>query len=306
MGCPEFAVPALKALAGDPDFEIVHVYCMPDRPVGRGHKPGMNPVKRAAFEMNLPVNSPVKLRNNPDEISFLRSLQPDFLVVVAYGLILPSEVLQIPAIAPVNLHASILPKYRGPSPIHAALLNDDRVTGSTVMIMNERMDEGDTIGFDRIDVTPDESIASLHDKLSISGAKFLKSVLKDFALGKIASQPQNHSEATYTGKISAAVARIDWNRTASEIKSLVRAMTPCPGAWFELEGVRVKTGRVEEGEASSELPGRILGIDPEKGLIVACGGGTSLIIKTLQKPGKKMIEIGSFLRGFVSNGEMLK
>lgn len=298
MGCPDFSVPALDALADDPAFEVVAVYSMPDRPRGRGHQTTPTPVKERALARNLPVATPPSFRRDPGAVEALRLLKPDLLVVVAYGLILPADVLAIPRLGPVNLHASLLPKYRGPSPIHAALLAGDAETGNTVMLMNEKMDEGDMLAVERLPIGDDEPLSSLHDRLSAAGGPLLVRTLKDFAAGKIRVQPQDHSHATYTAKISPEIARFVWDRTARELSCLVRAMTPCPGAWFEHEGTRIKVGKVAIGPACHHPAGTFLLADPAKGLRIACGGGTSLDLLMLQRPGKGMMPAGDFLRGY--------
>lgn len=302
MGCPEFAVPALDAIADDPAFEVVGVYSMPDKPRGRGHQTCCTPVKERALARGIPVATPPSFRRDPGAVETLRALKPDFLAVVAYGLILPADVLAIPRLAPVNLHASLLPKYRGPSPIHAALLAGDAETGNTVMLMNEKMDEGDMLAVDRLPIGEDESLSSLHDRLSAAGGPLLAQTLKAFAAGKVQPQPQDHSLATYTAKISPEIARLDWSRSARELSCLVRAMTPCPGAWFEHEGNRIKVGKVGIGPACpGVVPGAFLHAESARGLRVACGDGTSLDLLLLQRPGKGMMPVGDFLRGYSFN-----
>ncbi|MBF0499569.1 MAG: methionyl-tRNA formyltransferase [Candidatus Riflebacteria bacterium] len=299
MGCPDFAVPCLDALYASPAFSISAVYSMPDRPKGRGKSPGMTPVKERALALGLPVFTPPSFRRDPAEVERLASFAPDFLVVVAYGLILPESVLTIPRIAPVNLHASVLPKYRGPSPIHAAVLAGDKETGASVMLMNAHMDEGDILAIETLPIGTDETLSSLHDRLSVAGAPLLTRTLLDFANGKITPHAQNHSAATYTTKITTETARIDWRRPAPELVRLVRAMTPCPGAWFELAGERLKVGQALSGPAASAnmTPGTIIHASPEQGFRIVCGNGTTLDLLALQRPGKSMTPIGPYLRG---------
>ncbi|MFZ2956076.1 MAG: methionyl-tRNA formyltransferase [Candidatus Ozemobacteraceae bacterium] len=299
MGCPDFAVPCLDAIAADPMFSIAAVYSMPDKPKGRGKTLGMTPIKERALALGLPVFTPPSFRKDIAEVERLAQFEPDFLVVVAYGLILPESVLVIPRLAPVNLHASLLPKYRGPSPIHAALLAGDCETGNTVMRMNSRMDEGDILAVGSLRIAPDESLASLHDRLSAAGAPLLINTLIAFAAGSITPIFQDHTQATYTTKITSETARIDWRHPASELVRLVRAMTPCPGAWFEISGERLKVGQSAQGAdvPADTLPGTILQASPEKGLRIACGHGTSIDLLSLQRPGKGMTPITAYLRG---------
>ncbi len=298
MGCPDFAVPSLRALHTAPDFRVTAVYSMPDRPKGRGHQAGMTAVKQVALEFGLPVATPASFRRDPQAVADLRALAPHFLVVVAYGLILPREALEAATLAPINLHASLLPRYRGPSPIHFALLNGDTVTGNTVMRMNERMDEGDILATDELPIDPNDTLATLHDRLAERGAPLLVQTLRDLAAGHLTPRPQDHSQATYTTKITPDLARLDWRKPAPTLANLVRAMTPCPGAWTEYAGERLKIGRVALGDPASASPGTVLRADAETGVQVACGDGTSLRLLVLQRPGRSPLPAGEFLRGF--------
>ncbi len=298
MGCPDFAVPSLRALASDPDFEIAAVYCMPDRPKGRGKKPAPTPVKTCALEQGFTVRTPATFRNAPEEIEVLRSFTPDFLVVVAYGLILPQTVLDIPRLAPVNLHASILPEFRGPAPIHQAMLLGRKETGNTVMLMSRGMDEGDMLAVGRTPISENDDLGTLHDRLSSEGALLLASTLKEYAAGRIVPVPQNHAAASYTAKINAQTARIDWSRPAEQLRNLVYAMSPFPGAWFSDGEERIKVFRafVEKGNSSIQ-PGTILAQSPGSGILVACGDGNALRLLELQRAGKGRLSCADFLRG---------
>lgn len=298
MGSPDFSVPSLQALHQDPAFRIRAVFSMPDRPKGRGHKETMTPVKARALDLGLPVHTPASLKRQPEFVDIIRTLAPHFLVVVAYGLILPRSVLEAATIGPVNLHASLLPAYRGSSPIHYALLNGDSITGSTVMLMDEKMDEGPILATDSFPVTDEDTLASVHDRLAERGAPLLVQTLKEYAAGRIRPQPQDHSRATYTTKITVEMARLDWRKPASVLSNLVRAMTPFPGAWAEYEGERLKVGKVKVGNPGQGEPGTILTADPEQGVAVACGDGTTLRLLSLQRPGKALLPVGDFLRGF--------
>lgn len=296
MGCPDFAVPSLKALVEDPEFEVVAVYCMPDKPKGRGKKPSPTPVKEFALSRNLEVNTPSSFRKFPEEIEKLRSYKPDFLVVVAYGLILPQSVLDIAKIAPINVHASLLPSYRGPAPIHHAIMNGDKVTGNTIMLMNNKMDEGDMIVVSQVPIESSDNLETLHDKLSIKGAELLLPTLKGFAAGKIEPVHQKHEQATYTGKIGPHTAEIDWTRKSNEIHNLIRAMNPFPGAWFTSSDERIKVFSSEIGPVCNEVPGSIHEGSGE--IQIVCGENTSLFLKILQRPGKSKLCAQDFLRGY--------
>lgn len=298
MGCPDFAVPSLRALADDPDFEIAAVYCMPDRPKGRGKKPAPTPVKAFALERGFTVHTPATFRNAPEEIATLRSFSPDYLVVVAYGLILPQSVLDIPKIAPVNLHASLLPEFRGPAPIHQAMLLGRKITGNTVMLMSKGMDEGDMLAVGQTPIGETDDLGSLHDRLSSEGAVLLARTLKEFAAGRIKPVPQDHTKATYTSKISSQTAHIDWNRPAEEIRNLIYAMSPFPGAWFADGDERIKVFRaVAENWPGNQPAGTVMGQSPIDGIRVACGNSSSLRLLELQRAGKGRLCCADFLRG---------
>ncbi len=288
MGCPDFAVPSLRALADDPDFEIAAVYCMPDRPKCRGKKPAPTPVKAFALERGFTVHTPATFRNAPEEIATLRSFSPDYLVVVAYGLILPQSVLDIPKIAPVNLHASLLPEFRGPAPIHQAMLLGRKVTGNTVMLMSKGMDEGDMLAVGQTPIGDNDDLGSLHDRLSLEGAVLLARTLKEFAAGNIKPVPQDHTKATYTSKISSQTAHIYWNRPAEEIRNLI----------FADGDERIKVFRaIAENWSGNQPAGTVMCQSPIEGIRVVCGNGSSLKLLELQRAGKGRLCCADFLRG---------
>lgn len=298
MGCPDFAVPSLRALASDPEFEIVGVYCMPDRPKGRGKKPSPTPVKAFASEEGFLVRTPATFRSSPEEIEALKALEPDFLVVVAYGLILPQSVLDIPRLAPVNLHASILPEFRGPAPIHQAMLLGRSETGNTVMLMSKGMDEGDILAIGRTAISETDDLGSLHDRLSQEGAELLRKTLKDFAAGLINPVQQNHAAASYTAKISPQTARIDWQKPASQIRNLIYAMSPFPGAWFADGEERIKVFRARvDSDTTHHAPGTVVSQNSGEGIKVACGDNTLITLLELQRAGKGRLCCSDFLRG---------
>ena len=307
MGSPDFAVPSLVALHDDPAFTLSAVFSMPDRPKGRGHKETMTPVKRKALEFGIPVHTPESLKRQPEFIEMIGNLKPQLLVVVAYGLILPKSVLDAATVGAVNLHASLLPAYRGPSPIHFAIQNGDSVTGNTVMLMTEGMDEGDILASESVPIDPEDTLESLHDRLSALGAPLLVRTLHDFAVGKVVPVPQDLSNASYTSKITVEKARIDWGKSGTTLVNLIRAMIPFPGAWAEYEGERLKIGKAiacqpasasASASAAPAAPGTILTASPREGLIVACGNGTTIQILSMQRPGKALLPINEFLRGF--------
>lgn len=297
MGCPDFAIPSLEGLSQDSDFEICAVYCMPDKKSGRGKQCNPTPIKKLAISNNHIVRCPASLKNNPEEISFLQSLAPDFLVVVAYGLILPKSVLDIPAIGPINLHASLLPALRGPSPIHYALMNGLKETGNTVMLMNEKMDEGDILSQEQICISETDNLKSLHDKLAEKGALQLKESIKNFASGKIIPQKQDHAKATYTKKISTQTAKVSFNVRAETLVNLIKAMNPYPGAWFNHEGTRLKVFEAKIGDMVQMPPGYIVETS-NCGVVISCAENTSIKLLELQKPGKKRLKVYDFLKGY--------
>ena len=305
MGTPDFSVPLLTELINDEKFDVRAVYCMPDKPKGRGKRLQETPVKQTAKKAGIPVRTPATFKNNLEELQQLSNFEPDFLVVVAYGLILSSKVLKIPNIAAVNLHASILPKYRGPSPIHNAILSGDKETGNTAMLMNVKMDEGDILAVDKIKITDTDNLESLHDKLSIAGSKFLPSVLIDFAEGKIKPLQQDHTQATYTCKITPAMAKIDWSNSAIEISRLIRAMSPFPGAWFEFDNMRIKVFKATLGANTDAKPGTIIDSNNKSELRIACGFSSSILLLKLQRPGKSRLNVSDFLKGFLFKNHSL-
>ena len=299
MGSPDFSVPCLKALYESPDFEIKAVYSMPDKPKGRGKQLSPTPVKAFALEHNITVRTPASFKKEPEEIEVLRSFEPDYLVVVAYGLILSQKVLDIPKIAAVNLHASLLPSFRGSSPMQYAILNGLKETGNTVMLMSKGMDEGDMLATNKIAIEENDDLEAVHDKLSATGAPLLMKTLVDYAEGRITPVPQDHSKATYTAKITTETAKIDWNKPAQEIRNLIYAMSPFPGAWFECEKdtrIKVFRAKVVENKTNAK-PGELISCCSQKGLIISCGNSTAIELLELQKPGKNRMNEQCFLCG---------
>ena len=300
MGSPDFSVPCLKLLYESSDFEIKAVYSMPDRPKGRGKALTPTPIKSFALEHGIPVRTPVSFKKEPEEIEVLSSFEPDFLVVVAYGLILPQAVLDIPKIAPVNLHASLLPAFRGSSPMQYAILNGLKETGNTVMLMSKGMDEGDMLATNHITIEEDDDLEAVHDKLSLTGAPLLAKTLVEYAEGKIKPIPQDNSNATYTEKITSDTAKIDWNKPATEIRNLIYAMSPFPGAWFECDNdtrIKVFRAKVVDCDKKDSKAGELISCCPKSGIIIACGESTALKLTELQRPGKNRMNEQCFLCG---------
>lgn len=304
MGTPDFAVPSLKALAGA-GLEVKAVVTQPDRPRGRGKKVLPSPVKEAALGLGLPVHQPDRIREE-SFVRLLRDLQPDVIAVVAFGRILPGEILDLPPLGCVNVHASLLPKYRGAAPIQRAIMNGERETGVTTMKMDGELDTGDMLLQARTPVEPEDNFGAVHDRLSGMGADLLLETLELLAAGKLAGFPQDHEKATYAPAISREDEIIDWRRKALDIKNQVRGLDPWPGARTRLDQRILKIWKVKEkdrcadtrrdaGEAAGARPGEIVGIAGE-GLEVRCGD-YPLVVRELQLEGGKRMDAAEFLRG---------
>jgi methionyl-tRNA formyltransferase len=286
MGTPDFSVPALRAIAAQ--HEVVAVYSQPPRPAGRGKKDRPSPVQSAAEEMGLPVRHPTKLRDEA-EIRAFAGLGADVAVVVAYGLILPEAILEAPRRGCLNIHASLLPRWRGAAPIHRAIMAGDTETGVCIMQMDEGLDTGPVLLRQATDIGATETTADLHDRLSDMGARLILQALARLADLKPVEQPTEG--VTYAQKIDKAEARIDWSRSAAEVDRLIRGLSPFPGAWTEVAGERLKLlrSRVEEGSAA---PGTIL-----RGLTIACGKD-AVDITEAQREGRKPMGAADLLKGW--------
>jgi methionyl-tRNA formyltransferase len=286
MGTPDFSVPILQALAAA--HEIVCVYCQPPRPAGRGKALRPTPVQRAAEDLGLPVRHPSSLRSAEDQAAFA-SLQADVAVVVAYGLILPQTVLDAPRFGCVNIHASLLPRWRGAAPIHRAILAGDAETGVCLMQMDAGLDTGPVLLRAVTPISGEDTTADLHDRLSQMGADLVVSALP--RLPALVPVPQPADGVTYASKIDKSEARIDWHAPAPVIDRQIRGLSPFPGAWCESAGERVKflRCRLAEGQGA---PGQVL-----HGLTIACGSG-AVEITLAQREGKRPAPASEFLRGF--------
>jgi len=286
MGTPEFAVPALRALH-EAGHEIACVYTQPPRPAGRGKKLSPSPVAVEAERLGVPVRCPVSLRNAEAQAEFA-ALDADVAVVAAYGLILPQEVLDAPKHGCLNIHASLLPRWRGAAPIHRAVMAGDAETGVTIMQMEAGLDTGPMLHKVTVPVER-KTTGELFVELGAVGAAAMVTVLAD--LSAFPPQKQDDAAAIYAPKIDKAEAKIDWAQDATQIERLVRGLAPFPGAWFELEGERVKLLLAEVVEGSG-APGTVLDED----FAIACGTGAIRPLK-LQRAGKPVLERGEFLRG---------
>ena len=299
MGTPEFAVEPLKRLIGD-GFEIVGVFTQPDRPRSRGMKISTCPVKDAALEAGITVYQPETLRDG-QAAEILNEISPDLLAVVAYGNFLPTSILKIPCFGAINIHASLLPKYRGASPIQQAILSGDEVTGVTSMYLSKGMDEGDIIYSEQTEIREDETSGELSERLSVLGAELLVKTVADIANGTAPRVAQENDKATYAPPLTKDLSPIDWGESAKTVMRKIYGLQPWPTATMEFksETLKVFGARLGIGRASGK-PGEI--IDNKAGLEVVCGGGETIIITEVQAAGKRRMHAADFLRGKRSNG----
>ena len=289
MGTPDFAVAPLRALVAA-GHEIACAYSQPPRPAGRGNKLTSSPVQRAAEAAGIAVRHPVSLKGAEEQAAFA-ALNADAAVVVAYGLILPRAVLAAPRLGCFNLHASLLPRWRGAAPIHRALMAGDAQTGIAVMGMEAGLDTGPVYLERRIPIGPRATTAELHDALSALGAQMIVEALPGIAAGILRPRPQSEAGITYAHKIDKAEGRFDWAKPADELDRLVRALGAAPGCWFELEGERIKLLEAEP-VAGQGLPGTLL----DDALTVACGTGALRLLR-VQRAGKAPVDARAFLNG---------
>ena len=291
-GTPAFALPALCELFKS-EHKIISVYTQPDRPAGRGRKLQVSPVKAWALENNVPIHQPLNFKTQ-DERETLKSLQPDVMVVIAYGLILPKEVLEIPRFGCINVHASLLPAWRGASPIQHAILHGDSVSGVSIMQMDAGMDTGAVYTKEPCTITKTDNSATLHDKLAKISAKPLLQVINSLVTQDLKPCVQNDNLASYAPKISKSDAEVNWHKSSAEIDCLIRAYNPWPVAYSTLNEEQVRIHRATVGsKISNEPPGTIIAID-KNGILVTTGDG-SLLIEKLQFPGKKVLAVADWL-----------
>ncbi len=296
MGTPEFACPTLQRLI-DRGEEVIAVVTQPDRPKGRGQKMVPPPVKELAEKHGIPVLQPVKVRA-PEFIEVVKEMNPDLIVVVAFGQILPKALLEIPRFDCINVHASLLPRYRGAAPLNWCIINGETETGVTTMLMDVGLDTGAMLLKKTTPIDPDENTQSLHDRLSIVGADALSETIDMLVAGKLAPEQQDDSLSCYAPMLKKEDGMIDWNKEPLTIKNMVRGMSPWPGAFTWLDGKMVKIYRVRTTEVphgDGETPGTVLRAD-RNGIEVACAGG-SIIIDELQLEGRKRLPAGNFLTG---------
>lgn len=297
MGTPVFAEQALEELVAA-SHEIAAVYTQPPRARGRGQALRPSPVHLAAERLGLPVRTPASMRE-PSEIEAFRALGLDAAAVVAFGQILPAAVLEAPRLGGFNLHASLLPRWRGAAPIQRAIMAGDAVTGVQVMRMTEGLDEGPILLSEAVPIDFDETVGTLHDKLALVGAPLLARALDLLARGEAVERPQAEEGATYAKKIKADEARVNWDRPGPEVDRMIRGLSPFPGAWFEIASdkgpVRVKA-LLSQVSPAAGVPGEVLPSGPEGGLLVACAEGAVRLLQ-LQREGRGGQDAASFLRG---------
>ena len=290
-GTPDFAATHLQALISQ--HEVVAVYTQPDRPAGRGKKLNASPVKLLAEQNNLPIHQPQSLKD-PEQQTILANLQADIMVVVAYGLILPQVVLDAPRLGCINVHGSILPRWRGAAPIQRAVEAGDKETGVTIMQMDAGLDTGAMLTITRCPIEPSETSGSLYDKLAALGAPALLSTLDKLKAGTAVAVAQDNEQSTYAKKIDKAEALIDWSQPAIIIDQRIRAFSPFPAAYTEIEGLRVKIWAAQTSTQQLGTPGEIVAAD-DNGLLVGCGQG-SLLLTEIQLAGKSRMPVSEILR----------
>ncbi|UPT64166.1 MAG: methionyl-tRNA formyltransferase [Hyphomonadaceae bacterium JAD_PAG50586_4] len=289
MGSPAFALPALAALI-EAGHEIACVYSQPPRPAGRGKQERPTPVHAFAAGRGLEVRTPKSLKRAEEQAAFA-ALKLDAAIVVAYGLILPKAILDAPRLGAFNLHGSLLPRWRGAAPIQRAIMAGDRVTGVQVMRMEEGLDTGPVLATAETPIEIEDNTSTLHDRLAGLGARLLIDTLEKVALGEAVETPQTETGVTYAHKITPVETRIDWTRPAREIDCMIRGLAPTPGAWFDLDGARMKVlhSRLGLGQGA---PGEAL----DDALLIACGDGAVRLLR-VQREGRAPLETEAFLRG---------
>ncbi len=294
MGTPEFAVEQLRRLV-EKGHEICGVFTQPDKPRNRGMKMTFSPVKEYALTQGLAVYQPVKMRDG-SALALVQELQPELIVVAAYGRILPEDILAAAPLGAINVHSSVLPKYRGAAPINWAILDGLRETGVTIMYMAKELDAGDIICVKKLEILPDENAQELTQRLALLGADALEEAIGQIADGTVKRTPQDHSAFTYAPMLSKELSPMDWTRSAQALHDQVRGLIPWPCASMELAGKKVKVFKTKPGGETAAEAGTILTAG-KQGLEIACGDGRSLWITELQAEGGKRMAAADYLRG---------
>ena len=304
MGTPDFAVASLSALLAA-GHEVCGVFTQPDKPKNRGMKLQASPVKEFALAHDIPVFQPVKMRDG-EAMGYIRDLDPALIVVAAYGRILPDDILDYPAHGCINVHSSLLPRYRGAAPINWAILNGDRTTGVTIMHMAAELDAGDIILQEETDIGPDETAPELFDRLAALGGALLVEAVGQIERGEAARTPQTASEVTYAPMLGRELSPMDWTKPAQTLHDQVRGLLPWPCATAEFGGVRCKVFSTAVLDGTTDLKPGTVAEAGKDGIVMACGGGSLLRVRELQPDGKKRMAAADFLRGHpLTAGEML-
>ena len=298
MGTPAFAVPSLRRLIAD-GHEVVAVFTQPDKPKNRGMKLILTPVKEAAMEAGIPVFQPQSVRDEA-VLEEIRQMKPELLAVAAYGKILPEALLQIPTVAAVNVHSSLLPKYRGAAPINWAILNGDEETGVTIQHLGVELDAGDIITVRKTPIDPQEDAAQLYDRLAQLGAEALSEAVAALADGTATRTPQGEADGPYAAMLSKEMSPIDWNKNAQTIVNQVRGLIPWPCAVTTLNGEQVKVFRAAVGEETKAAPGTVVSAN-KRGIAIAAGDGRQVVVLELQRPGSKRMAAADYLLGHPIN-----
>ena len=295
MGTPDFAAASLQKLL-DEKFNVVGVFTQPDKPKGRGMEMCFSPVKELALAHGLPVYQPEKMRDGT-AYEQIKNLAPDILVVVAYGRILPNDILSLPKYGAVNVHGSLLPRYRGAAPIQWAVLNGDKTTGVSTMYLASEMDTGDVIYTAETEIGEFETSGELFDRLMLIGADLLAKTLRDIESGIAPRTPQDHSKASYVSQLDKSICPIDWNKSPRAVVKWIYGLQPWPVATMELEGAVYRVFAAEYTQNHTDKqPGQVVSTG-KQGIEMACAGGETLMITELQAPGKKRMKAADFLRG---------
>ena len=294
MGTPDFAVPSLELLIKE--FGVKAVFTQPDRPKGRGKKLAMSPVKEVAMQNNIPVYQPLKIRNDEESMTVLKNLDLDFIIVVAFGQLLPKKILDIPKYGCINLHGSLLPKYRGAAPIQWSVINGETLAGNTTMLMDVGLDTGDMLLTNKVEVTPDMTSGELYEILKVTGADLLINTINELAQGNIKPKKQDDSKSSYASMLNKDIAKINWNLSAQKIHNLIRGLNPWPIATTSYGDLTMKIYKSHVENVNSEkVPGTIISVD-KNGIKVATEEGV-LVIEKLQFPNSKPLFVEQFING---------
>lgn len=294
MGTPEFAVPSLERLIKE--FGVKAVFTQPDRPKGRGKKLSISPIKEVVLRENIKILQPQKLRDDREAIEFLKKLSPDFIIVVAYGQILSKEILDIPKYGCINLHASLLPKYRGAAPINWAIINGEKFSGNTTMFMDVGLDTGDMLLKDEFKIEDNTTAGELHNKLMESGGELLVKTINGLVEDSIEPEKQKDEESCYASMLDKKMAKINWNLESEDIKNLIKGLNPWPLAYTYYKGTMMKIYEAEIIDKKEDFsPGFI--IDVSKGGIKVATKDGILLLKKIQFPSKKPMYVEEYIRG---------